>query len=326
MMKTTLGHTFEDIISIENLLAAWREFSIDKKNRQDVKEFRADLMDNIFELHNELKNYDYEHGDYESFRINDPKPRQIHKAWVRDRLLHHAIHRILYPFFDKKFIVDSFSCRLEKGAHKSLSRFLLFSCKVSKNHTRTAWVLKCDVRKFFENIDHDILIGILEKHISDKRITWLVQNVIRSFYSGPGRGLPLGNLTSQLLVNIYMNQLDMFIKHNLRVKYYIRYADDFLILSESRDYLEKLVKIISSFLSDVLKLEIHPNKIFIRTLSSGVDFLGWVHFSYWKILRTSTKRRMFKRLAQNQSLETKASYLGLLKHGDTHKLKLKLLG
>lgn len=278
-------------------------------------------MDSILELHYDLKHFRYEHGGYKAFKINDPKPRNIHKAGVRDRLLHHAIYRILYPFFDRTFISDSFSCRNYKGAHKALNRFRSFAYEASKNHTRTCWILKCDIRKFFENINHDILLEILNRYISDKNIIRLLEKVIRSFFSKPGTGLPLGNLTSQLLVNIYMNEFDQFVKHKLKIKYYIRYADDFVILSENRDYLERQLPRIKDFLQTNLKLELHEYKIFIKTLASGIDFLGWVHFPDHRVLRTMTKRRMFKRLTESQTRETRNSYLGLLKWGNTVKVQ-----
>lgn len=196
-MKIQLGHSFEDIISVENLLGAWREFTKGKRSKQDVREFSMCLMDNILQLNEDLANYTYKHGGYKEFNISDPKPRNIHKASVRDRLLHHAIYRILYPFLDKTFIADSFSCRNNKGTHKALNRFREFTYKVSKNNTRTCWVLKCDIRKFFANIDHSILIAVLKTYIPDLRIVWLLDSVIKSFSStGADVGLPLGNLTS----------------------------------------------------------------------------------------------------------------------------------
>jgi len=204
IMKIQLVHTFEDIISTENLLGAWKEFLPGKRKKADVQEFQIHLMDNIFALHADLANGAYRHGGYEAFNISDPKPRNIHKATVRDRLLHHAIYRILYPFFDRTFIADSFSCRVDKGTHAALDRFRAFGYAVSKNNTRTCWVLKCDIKKFFGNI-------------------------LESFSSGrEGVGLPLGNLTPQLFVNIYMNEFDQFAKHRLKARHYIRYADDFV--------------------------------------------------------------------------------------------------
>lgn len=278
-------------------------------------------MDNIIQLHQELANHTYNHGSYQAFRINDPKPRQIHKSSVRDRLLHHAIHRMLYPFFDRTFISDSFSCRIGKGTHKALNRFRSFGYKVSGNNTRTCWILKCDIRKFFENINHEVLLSIFKEYIPDKNIIWLLERVIFSFSSASGRGLPLGNLTSQLFVNVYMNEFDQFVKHQMKAKYYIRYADDFVVMSHYKSWLEELLPKISDLLSERLKLHIHPDKVFIKTLASGVDFLGWMHFPDHRVLRTTTKRRMFKKLLNNPKAETLQSYRGLLKHGNTHKLR-----
>lgn len=299
------------------MLEAWQEFIKGKRQRKDVNEFSLSLMDNIIELHHDLLDQSYKHGPYQAFKINDPKPRQIHKSSVRDRLLHHAVYRILYPFFDKVFIADSFSCRNNKGTHRALNRFRSFAYKASKNNARTCWILKCDIKKFFENINHDILLEILEKHIEDKNIIWLCREIVGSF----NPGLPLGNLTSQLFVNIYMNESDQYMKHGLRVKYYIRYADDFVILSHDKDYFLELLPKIGDFLEEKLKLQLHPDKIFLKTLYSGIDFLGWVHFPDHRVLRTVTKRRIMRRLKTNQKPETIQSYLGLLKHGNTNTLK-----
>ncbi len=288
-------------------------------------------MRNVLALHTDLANGTYRHGGYEHFKINDPKPRDIHKASVRDRLLHHALYRKLYPFFDRTFIADSYSCRLGKGTHRAMDRFRYFSRKVSQNDTRTCWVLKCDVRKFFASIDYHVLMDILLRYIPDERLLDLFANIIGSFYATSSvehagrKGLPLGNLTSQLLVNIYMNEFDQFIKHKLKVKYYIRYADDFVLLSTDRNSLLQTLSYIVVFLHERLKLELHQNKVSIATLASGVDFLGWVHFPDYRVLRTATKKRMFRRIPERDCDEnTVSSYLGMLKHGNTYKLRKKL--
>ncbi len=247
---------------------------------------------------------------------------------LRDRLLHHAIYRILYPFFDTTFIADSFSCRDNKGTHKALIRFQSFIYKVGQNNTRTCWVLKCDIKKFFDSIDHSTLFNILAEYISDQDILNLLNNVIESYHSevnGKGVGLPLGNLTSQLLANVYMNVLDQFIKHKLKIQYYVRYADDFVILSTDKKYLESLIIPIQQFLSDRLKLTLHPDKIFLQTVASGIDYLGWKHFSDHRLLRKTTQNRLLKRVVKNPINETLQSYLGLLKHGNSHKVKRRLL-
>ena len=326
IMKSQLSHSFRDIISVDNLLSAWQEFVLGKKQKKDVSEFNLSLMDDILQLHEDLANKTYQHGGYYAFNISDPKPRSIHKASVRDRLVHHAIYRILYPFFDKIFIFDSYSCRLNKGTHKALDRFKYFANKVSKNNTKTCWILKGDIKKFFANIDHQILTDILEEHIPEKSILWLLERIISSFSTSgkTNTGLPLGNLTSQLLVNIYMNRFDQFVKHRLKVRYYIRYADDFVVMSDNKQELENLLPKIQIFLKEKLKLELHPDKILIRTLAAGVDFLGWVNFPDHRVLRTTTKRRMLKRVVNNPKRETVDSYLGLIKWGNTEKIKEKI--
>ena len=293
--KIQLQISYQEIISLENLFAAWQEFLPGKKKKKDAQEFGSRLADNILQLHEELANFIYVHGPYKAFNISDPKPRNIHKASVRDRVLHHAIYRQLYPFFDRTFIADSYSCRNGKGLHKALNRFREFGREVGKNNTRTVWVLKCDIRKFFASIDHVKLLEILESHIQDKNIIWLLRRVIESFSSNqlsviaspsategaaiffldkiassssqsPGLlamtnkrcGLPLGNLTSQLFCNIYMNEFDQFVKHH-------------------------------------------------------------------RVLRNTTGRRMFKRIykcPKNQSLQ---SYLGMISHGNSYKQRQVLL-
>src|SRR3989344_5290534 len=321
-MKSILLHKFEDIISVENLLEAWQEFFRGKKNKPDVQEFQLRLMDNIFNLHYDLVHHTYKHGGYQQFKINDPKPRIIHKASVRDRFLHHAIYRILYPFFDTTFISDSFSCRDDKGMHKAINRFKEFARVVSKNNTKTCWILKCDIRKFFASVDQNILMKILEKRIEDESIVNLLKEIIFSFKPN---GLPLGNLTSQLFANVYLNELDQFVKHKLKVKHYIRYADDFVIFCEDEGYLENLIPLISDFLQNGLNLILHPNKIYIKRLNAGMDFLGWVNFGGYRTLRNKTKKRMLEKIKDNPKLEILNSYWGLLKHGATKKIKKQII-
>lgn len=312
---------YKDIINTENLLNSWNEFVRGKKNKKDVAEFSINLLNNIFKLHKDLRDKTYRHSEYEHFKISDPKLRNIHKARVRDRLLHHAICSVIKTYFDKKFMYDCYSSRDFKGSHRAMNRFKSFAGKVSRNHAKTCWILKCDVRKFFATIDHKILLEIFKKHIKDKDINWLIKEIVSSFNINQEKGLPLGNVTSQILVNVYMNEFDQFIKHQLKVKYYIRYADDFVILSDDKKYLEELLTKINLFLNTKLKLLLHPNKVCIKTYTSGVDFLGWVHFSDYRVLRTSTKRRGLKNV-RGQDMESNVvkSYLGLLKHGNARKI------
>ena len=331
-MKRNFVHCYSEIVSVDNLLLAWGEFVKGKRDKRDVQQFQMNLMDNIFSLHFDLANQTYRHGGYKAFKVFDPKPRDIHKASVRDRLVHHAIYRILYPFFDRIFISDSYSCRNKKGTYKALDKFQQYFYQVSQNNTRTCYYLKMDIRKFFANIDHEILMVVLREYIGDKKCIWLLENIIGGFRSKehtpkirPLRstgsiGLPLGNLTSQLLVNIYMNEFDQFVKHRLHEKSYIRYADDFVFLSRDYKHLINIISPIKKYLGDSLRLEVHPNKIYIQTVTSGLNFLGYVSFADHRILRTKTKKRMFKKISEDNS----PSYSGLLEYCNSYKLQSAL--
>lgn len=320
-MKRQLVHRYEDIISLENLCVAWEEFVRGKRDKPDVQSFGYDLMNQIMGVHEDLVRGAYRHGSYHEFPINDPKPRLIHKASVRDRLVHHAVYRVLYPFFDRTFIADSFACRNGKGMHAAMDRLRALAFEVSRNHMRTCWVLKCDIRKFFASVDHRTLLDILEQSVPDRKIMSLLGEIIGSFSSDrPGRGLPLGNLTSQLFANVYLNELDQYVKHRIKPPAYLRYADDFIVLSHDRRDLIRIVSLVRTYLFNRLQLTLHPNKIILKTVASGVDFLGWVHSTDHRVLRTATKRRMFRRLAEHPTPETFQSYRGLLRHGNTVKL------
>ena len=307
---------FHKIISLENLFLAWKEFKRGKMKKRDVLEFQLNLEDNLFNLHEELKNKTYQHSHYTPFYITDPKLRHIHKATVKDRILHHAVFRILYPIFDKTFIFDSYSCRLKKGTHKAVKRLECFLRKISRNNSKITFALKCDIRKFFDSVNQDILLNLIKKKIKDEDTIWLIERIIKSFE----KGLPLGNVTSQLFANIYLNELDWFVKQDLRERYYLRYCDDFIILGEDRDYLEKLSEKINDFLKSKLKLELHQDKIITRKYKQGIDFLGYVVRPHCITLRTRTKKRIFKRVGCNNL----QSYLGILKYCRGYKIKRRL--
>ena len=323
------------MIATESLFDAWSEFRKGKTKRQDVQEYERHLEKSIFRLHRALKAKEYRHSSYRSFYIHDPKTRHIRKACVRDRLVHQAVYTVLMQIFECRFIHNLYSSRLGKGTHRGVGALRKASLSVSKNNSGPCWALKCDVRKFYDSVDHEILLTLLSRTIKDADAMWLFKEVVDSFHheSTPGKGLPIGNLTSQIFTNIYLNEFDQFVKHELRVKHYIRFADDFLLLSHRKRELEDLLPKLKSFLGDKLQLELHPRKVIIRPLHQGIDFLGYVTFPNHRLLRTTTKKRMCrklnKRLSQffederteeslNQSLQ---SYLGVLSHADTHKLQ-----
>lgn len=323
-MKVT--HLYPQIISIENLFQAWDEFKKGKRNKKDVQEFEINLEDNLFHLHQQLATKTYQHGGYAAFNIYDPKFRHIHKATVLDRIIHHAVVSVIEPIFDGTFIYDSYSCRTDKGMHRAVKRLSVFTRKASGNYTNSCFVLKLDVKKFFASVNHEILLECIKKKVGDEDLLRLIGNILKSF--SQDTGIPIGNLTSQIFANIYLNELDKFIKQELNVKYYIRYADDFVIISESKIYLENLIQKIGLFLKDKLRLILHEDKIIIRKYNQGIDFLGYIVLPHYILPRTKTKRRMFKKLRQKvgsanfeQSLQ---SYLGYLSHANTYKLQKKI--
>lgn len=286
--STKARPSFEEIISYENLLRAWEDFIKGKRGRRDVNMFARTLSDNLWQLHFDIGNGTYAHGGYHEYAICDPKKRTIHKASVRDRVVHRLVYNALYHDFDKRFIHDSYSSRKGKGTHKARERFKYFSQKVSKNYTKQCFVLKFDVRKCFASIDQKTLLALLKGNITGDKLYGLVRNIVESFELG----LPLGNLTSQLFINVYLHELDLFCKHELRVKYYLRYADDVVVVSDDKSELEVIYERIANFLSCRLFLTTHKKSI--TTISQGVDVLAVVFFSRYGVLRKRTRLRMMR--------------------------------
>jgi len=328
---------FEKIISIPNIFTSWEEFKSDKRKKADVQEFEFNLEPNLFTLYRDLKGKRYVHSSYSGFYIYDPKVRHVHKASVRDRILHHAIFRILNPLYDKTFIANSFSCRIGKGTHKGVLAVERMIRSESRNFTRPCFALKCDVRKFFDSIDHRTLLNILDKKITDQDTMWLLNRVVESYSASQTnlfdrQGLPIGNLTSQLFANVYMNEFDQFVKLKLKVINYARYTDDFVIVSTDRAYLENILNPIKDFLDKKLQLSLHPNKVSIRACHQGVDFLGYVAFPYHRLVRARTKRRIFRKMKERIAMfrsgtisedalsQSLRSYLGVLSHANAHQL------
>lgn len=311
---------FLHIISLHNLLFAWERFCIGKRRRKDVQLYERFLEDNLFELHDELKAGIYHHSNYEPFTIHDPKQRTIHKAIVKDRAVHQAIVNKIEPIFERRFIHDSYSCRVGKGTHAAVKRLQSFLRKASSNNTRTVYALKCDIQKFFVSVNHEILYQLLEKQISCSKVKTLIRNIIQSFSVTPGTGIPLGNLTSQLFANVYLHELDWFVKQKLGIKYYLRYCDDFILLTDSPKQCQSLTDQLDDFLKTQLHMNLHPNKVHIRTWNQDVDFLGYISLPYATILRPSTTRRALRCVTSDNI----SSYLGLCKHADAFEIERHL--
>ncbi|MEK7539729.1 MAG: reverse transcriptase/maturase family protein [Patescibacteria group bacterium] len=327
-----------ELVSIENIFAAWDGFKKGKRNKLDVMYFERYLEDELFQLQTELSTQTYVHQLYSQFHVWDPKFRVIHKAEVRDRVVHHLLFNYLEPLFQPSFIRQSYACQKGKGLHLGVEELTGALRTASKNYTRTVWCLKLDIRKFFDSIDHEILLSLLGERVGDVEVFTLLEHVVRSYSSMQrvGKGISIGNLTSQIFSNIYLNELDYFVKNELQERFYFRYADDFILVHPERSHLERLLPLIQEFVAERLQLVVHPNKIILRKFSQGVDFLGYVLLPHYRVLRTKTKQRMFKQMSQRvadfnaglvddfglqQSLQ---SYLGLLTHCSGYELGERL--
>ncbi|MDD5318510.1 MAG: reverse transcriptase domain-containing protein, partial [Candidatus Pacebacteria bacterium] len=327
---------FYDVISFENLFLAWKEFCRGKRKKEDVVRFELSLEDNLINLSQKLQNRTWQPDPYSIFKVCDPKLRTIHKATVRDRVLYQAVYRALYQTFDRSFIFHTYSSRDFRGTHRGVISFEKFSRKVSQNYTRPAWAVKCDVRKFFDSIDQKILLDLIDRKVKDRQLMALIRLIVRSFEVLPEKGLPLGNVTSQLFANIYLHELDTFVKKELKVNYYLRYCDDFAILLDSEVQLKEYVEKVKLFLKKTLLLDIHPHKIIFRKLHQGMDFLGYVMLPHRRVLRTRTKKRMLKKMTSLKYALTKnlieeeplkqrlQSYLGMLTHCKGEKINQQI--
>jgi len=286
--------------SMGNLRMAAKEALRGKRGRMPGAAFFMEMEKELPALHEELRGGTYRHGAYHYFWIHDPKDRLVAAAPFRDRVVHHAIVRVIEPIFEKRFIEDSYACRVRKGTHAAMRRALHFA----RGHR---YALKCDVSKYFPSIDHEVLMGLVGRVIGDGRVLELLEGVLASHADGeerewaPGgglfdyrtrrRGLPIGNLTSQFLANVYLNPVDHFVKHELRVRGYVRYMDDFLLFGDSRPPLRDSGDRIKAKLAE-LRLRMHPDKYRLMPTSKGVDFAGFVVFADGRIrVRSSSVRR-----------------------------------
>jgi len=311
----TYKNLFNKIYSFQNLHLAYLKARKAKRYKSEILKFGYNLEDNLLRLRKELSNQTYQHGGYKKFIVFDQKKRHIKAAPFRDRVVHHALCNIIEPIFDKGFIYSSYACRKNKGTHRAIKRLeklrrSCFNCKASKGKI---YCLQCDISKYFVSIDHQILLKLIEKNIVDKKVLWLVREILRSSEESPGKGIPLGNLTSQLFANIYLNELDQFVKHKLREKYYVRYMDDFLILNFEKRILHSVKIEIRNFLEEKLILEMHPKKVNIFSVEKNqlvlpydfsykqsISFLGYRIFGTHRLLRKASVKKFTRRTKKYQ--------------------------
>lgn len=313
------NHLFYNISEFQWLKKSFYAASKSKQNRLAIMKLSVNLEKNLFAIQSELREGTYQFGPYRSFWVEEPKKRLIESARFRDRIVHHAIHSVLEPIFDAQFYYHSYACRTGRGSHEAV-----ITLQNWMRHAPSAFYLKCDIKKYFQSVDRNILLNILGKTIKDERLLELLERLIMT---GPSSGIPIGNLTSQLFANLYLNELDQFLKRKLRIKKYIRYMDDFVMLIPTKDEALLLRNICQDFLKTNLNLELSPHKVQIDSVKNGISFLGFQIFPNRLHLRNANFRRMRRKIKKSKSLEsTKFSYLGTLLYcSDFFELHQKLL-
>lgn len=347
-----IDDAYERMCDFEELYRCYLDARRQKRYRDDIMEFTDRLEPNLFEIKRELESQTYEVGEYHTFFIHDPKTRLIMSLKFKDRIVQWAVYHELMPRYDKIFIDDSYACRKGKGIHAAIDRLQYWLRKVSRQDGDW-YFMKLDISKYFYRIDHAVLLDILRQRIADERLMWLLGQIIDNrnmrFGLPPGkspddcteeerlsdRGMPIGNLTSQLFANIYLNELDQYCKHVLKIKMYIRYVDDIVIVGK-KEQLALLKDSIGLFLRERLHLDLNERKTVIRPVSSGIDFVGYRVWATHRKLKKQTARRCIRRtkllckgLAENkysykEYQRVMASYKGLLQHCDSYGLRRKL--
>ena len=358
-------------IELAEMFEAYFSCRSNKRNTINSLAFEVDYESNLVKLCDEINNGAYQPGKSIAFIVYKPVQREIFAADFRDRVVHHLIINKLNPLFEKTFINDSYACRTSKGTHFGIQRIDKFIRQCSENYTKVCYILKLDIKGFFMHINKNILFEKLSAfinkqylHTDRKLLLELCQKIIfndptqnciikgkRSnwdglptdkslFHSAHQSGLPIGNLTSQVFANFYMNSFDHFVKHDLGIRYYGRYVDDFVIIHQNKEYLKSLIHILSNFLLNNFQLVLHPKKIYLQHYSKGVQFLGTVIKPNRIYIANRTKGNFYTaiekqnliardhkpdREEQVAFLSSMNSYLGIMKHYKTYKLRKRML-
>ena len=320
------GNLWSKITDMDNIYRAYLLARKGKSWQDTIKRFNRSLDKNLFAIQKLLINKTFRTSSYKERIIYEPKERIIYKLpFNPDRIVQHALMRIIEPIWDKMFIYDSYACRKGKGIHVGSRRTMEF---VRKNK----YCLKMDISKFYPSVDHDVLFEIIQRKIKCNDTLWLIKDIIYSYPDG--KNVPIGNYTSQWFGNLYMNELDQYLKHEHEIKYYLRYCDDFCVFHNDKKFLREVTEIINDFLKDRLKL--HLSKCDLFPVSRGVDFLGYRHFPKYILIRKSTVKRIKKRLSQlprmlskgyisiDQYRSSLASTIGWLKWANSYNLKKSL--
>lgn len=310
-----------------------------KRYRGDVLQFRQRLEENLIQLQNELIWKTYSTGEYRIFYVYEPKARLVAALPFRDRIVHHALVSAIEPIWESRFIYDSYACRTGKGMHAGADRTQWFLRRAQRRWGRV-YCLKGDIAKYFASIDHKILKKLLRKYIGCKDTLWLCDEIIdsaRRLNNDQPKGIPIGNLTSQLFANIYLHELDKFIKYEMREPFYVRYMDDFVIIGRNKARLHFLRRQLINFLINNLSLQLNGKTQVFPVKDRGIDFLGYRIWPTHRLLRTSSKKRIQRKLKKYEKLYAEGqislsqvnasiqSWLGHVKHCDCCRLKRKVL-
>ena len=339
----------------ENLLRAYQTCKKHKSNAQECIAFGYNLEHNLLKLEQELQTQTYRPGRSIAFVVTQPKLREVFAAQFRDRVVHHLLYNYLAPIYEPRFIYDSWACRSGKGTHGAMKRLQDFAWQASDGgRDRECYYLQMDIKSFFTSIDKERLFEILARNIKNQEILWLARIIINhdpahdippQLNSSPemfrrlprdkslftiesGRGLPIGNLTSQFFANVYLNELDCFVKHRLKIKWYLRYVDDWIIISKRLTDLRKCILVISQFLKQVLKLTVQTRKTIVGRVSDGVDFVGYIVRPHYILVRSRVVRQCRQALALTgcgvACRQITASYIGHLAMASSFRLRQQL--
>lgn len=304
------GYLYERLTSFENIFLAFKKAMAGKKRNPNVADFACNQELNLLNLQMELQEKSYRPGKYRTFMIYEKKPRMISAAPFRDRVVHHAFCNIIEPIFEKSFIFDSYANRKGKGTHRAVERCSQFTRK-------NKYALKCDIKKYFPGIDHEILKQLIRAKIKDPDVLWLCDVIIDNsnpqeedvdwfpgddLFTPIGRrkGLPIGNQTSQFFANVYLNQFDHFVKEFLGCKYYLRYVDDFLVFNDSKKYLWDVKEVISEQL-ERFRLKLHQYKVHVFPVKCGIPFLGYRIYPDFRRIDSENVTRFRKRMKELQA-------------------------
>lgn len=341
-MAKTFTNLWEEIIQFETLLLAWERTAKGRRRQRDVISFRANLEPNLIEIQESLIHKTYRTGPYRRFFVYEPKKRQIASLPLKDRVVQHALVHVIEPIFEARFIDQSFACRHGKGAHKGADTVQCYIQSVKRTHGNV-YVLKADISKYFPSVCHDVLRRIVAKKIQCRDTLWLINAILDSAADGDAlmpRGIPIGNLTSQMFANVYLNELDHFVKHTLREPHYVRYMDDFVIVGHDKQQLHDQRKALEDYLWAELGLRTNSKTQVFPVGDGGqaLDFLGYRIWPTHRALRKDSIHRMKRKLRRMQKLYSLGeitlddiepvivSWVGHAKHADTYNLRTKVLG